>query len=118
NQNICLGAGRDLTTRLTLSVFGAILALFALAMPAGAQEPVALPNVIDARMTATPERVRVVVDLADRTEFSFVSLSEPDRLAIDVRAGTFSVPEPAGTPSDTSMVSSYVIEQAAADRVR
>lgn len=77
-----------------------------------------LPNVIDARMTATPERVRMVIDLADKTEFAFVSLSGPDRLAIDVRAGTFSVPDPTGEPSDASMVSSYAIEQAAPDRVR
>lgn len=77
-----------------------------------------LPNVIDARVTTTSDRARLVVDLAGRTEFSFVSLENPKRLAIDVRAGTFSVPEPEGVPSEAGLVSAYVIEQAAADRVR
>lgn len=77
-----------------------------------------LPNVIDARITTTPERARLVVDLAERTAFSFVSLDDPQRLAIDVRAGTFSVPEPEGSPTEEGLVSAYLIEQAAADRVR
>ncbi len=97
--------------------------LLALALPvfANAQDnavPDALPNVIDARITVAPDRARLVIDLAARTEFSFVSLDGPDRLAIDVRAGTFSVPEAEGEPTGESMVSGYVIEQAAFDRVR
>lgn len=77
-----------------------------------------LPNVIDARVTATEGRARLVIDLAGRTEFAFVSLDEPQRLAVDVRAGTFSVPEPEGTPSEAGLIDFYRIEQAAADRVR
>jgi N-acetylmuramoyl-L-alanine amidase len=77
-----------------------------------------LPNVIDARVTATEDRARLVVDLAERTEFSFVSLDEPQRLAVDVRAGTFSVPEPMGEAGEGGLISAYAIEQAAADRVR
>src|SRR5690606_24117166 len=69
-------------------------------------------------MTATEDRARLVIDLAARTEFSFVSMSEPDRLAVDVRAGTFSVQQPSGEPDSGSLVSSYIIEQVAADRVR
>ncbi len=108
---------RQILTSLVLSL------LLALTLPglAHAQDTAvqqALPNVIDARITATPERARLVIDLASRTEFSFVSLDGPDRLAIDVRAGTFSVPEAEGVPSDESMISGYVIEQAAFDRVR
>ncbi|NGP17690.1 N-acetylmuramoyl-L-alanine amidase [Devosia aurantiaca] len=76
-----------------------------------------LPNVIDARVTATADRARLVIDLAAKTEYSFVSLSGPDRLSIDVRAGTFSV-APEGVPSGEGLVSAYTIEQAAADRVR
>lgn len=99
----------------------ALVAVLALVATAMAQEqPVLppLPNVIDARVTATPERARLVIDLADRTEFAFVSLDEPARLAIDVRAGTFSVPEDEGEPAGEGMVSGYTIEQAAPDRVR
>lgn len=90
-------------------------------VPASAQESAPLPplpNVIDARVTVTPERARLVIDLAARTEYSFVSLSEPDRLFIDVRAGTFSVAEPEGAPTGEGFIAGYLIEQSAADRVR
>lgn len=83
-----------------------------------ANPPVALPNVMDVRVSATPERARLVVDLAARTEFALVSLSEPDRLAIDVRAATLSVPEPSGKPAGEGMIADYLVEQAAPDRVR
>lgn len=81
--------------------------------------PVGLPNVMDVRVSMTPERSRLIIDLAAKTEFALVSLSDPDRIAIDVRAATFSVPEPSGAPSgDGNMISAYVVEQAAPDRVR
>ncbi|ODT75216.1 MAG: hypothetical protein ABS76_34860 [Pelagibacterium sp. SCN 64-44] len=98
-----------------------VLLLLGLAVAVAAQESATqqpLPNVIDARITATPERARLVIDLAAKTEFAFVSLDGPDRLAVDVRAGTFSVPEAEGVPAGEGVVSSYVIEQASADRVR
>lgn len=104
-------------------VLGLSLALAAL-LPLHAQEaaptsaPLGLPNVIDVRVTVGEDRARLVIDLAAKTEFAFVSLSEPDRLAVDVRAGTFSVPEPAGAPAETQLISSYLVEQAASDRVR
>ena len=86
---------------------------------AQAAAQLALPNVMDLRVTVTPERARLVVDLASRTEFSFVSLSGPDRLAIDVRAATLSAPPPAGKPPVLGgIITDYVIEQAAPDRVR
>jgi N-acetylmuramoyl-L-alanine amidase len=88
------------------------------AIPAPAAASVALPNVMDVRVSATPERARLVIDLAGKTEFALVSLSEPDRLAIDVRAATFSVPEPDGKPAGEGMISEYLVEQAAPDRVR
>ena len=42
---------------------------------AQAAAQLALPNVMDVRVTVTPDRARLVVDLAARTEFSFVSLT-------------------------------------------
>ncbi|MDB5473042.1 MAG: hypothetical protein JWP99_345 [Devosia sp.] len=105
--------------------FVAALLLVAVAAPAYSQDAaqaaaqLALPNVMDVRVTATPDRARMVVDLAARTEFSFVSLTNPDRLAVDVRAATLSVPEPAGKPAgEGGVVSDYLVEQAAPDRVR
>ncbi|MFD2646399.1 N-acetylmuramoyl-L-alanine amidase [Devosia albogilva] len=90
---------------------------------AGAQEPASeplppLPNVIDARVTSTPERARLVIDLASRTEFAMVSQAEPDRIAIDVRAATFSVPTPEGEPGGEGLITSYAVTQHAPDRVR
>jgi N-acetylmuramoyl-L-alanine amidase len=108
----------------------AVLACSPLLAPVGAQETtspaaeaaalVALPNVMDVRVSVTPERARLIIDLAAKTEFALVSLSGPDRLAIDVRAATFSVPEPTGKPSgeEPGVVSDYLVEQAGPDRVR
>lgn len=80
--------------------------------------PVGLPNVMDARVTQTRDRARLVIDLADKTEFALVSLSEPDRLAIDVRAATSTVPEPNVEVTDEGVISQYQLEQAGPDRVR
>lgn len=80
--------------------------------------PVALPNVMDVRVTGTEERARLVIDLASKTEFALVSLSGPNRLAIDVRAATMSVPQPTGEPAEAGLISQYTVEQAAPDRVR
>jgi len=89
------------------------------AAPAAPAAAVALPNVMDVRVSVTPERSRLIIDLAAKTEFAMVSMSGPDRIAIDVRAATFSVPEPAGDPAgEGDMISGYTVEQAAPDRVR
>lgn len=105
-----------------LTVFLAALVAGAVAQESQpvAVSPVALPNVMDVRVTVTPERARLVIDLAAKTEFALVSLAGPDRLAIDVRAATFSVPEPSGAPAgeEGSVISSYLVEQAGPDRVR
>ncbi|MBU1335061.1 MAG: N-acetylmuramoyl-L-alanine amidase [Alphaproteobacteria bacterium] len=101
-----------------LSLAGMPQAQDAPAAPAAVAAPMALPNVMDVRVSATPERARLVIDLAAKTEFALVSLSDPDRLAIDVRAATFSVPEPTGKPAGEGMIAEYVVEQAAPDRVR
>jgi N-acetylmuramoyl-L-alanine amidase len=112
-----------LLSRFTASVvFGVLFCTMSISVQAqdavAAAAQLALPNVMDVRVTVTPERARLVVDLAARTEFSFVSLSNPDRLAIDVRAGTLSVPEPSGKPAGEGMVSEYLTEQAGPDRIR
>lgn len=80
--------------------------------------PIGLPNVMDVRVTVTPERARLVIDLAAKTEFALVSLSGPDRLAIDVRAAALTVPEPVVEVADEGVISEYRVEQAGPDRVR
>lgn len=110
--------------RLLASLVAALL-LFNNLGVASAQDAVqaaaqlALPNVMDVRVTVTPDRARLVVDLAARTEFSFVSLAGPDRLAIDVRAATLSVPQPSGRPAgEPGIITDYLVEQTAPDRIR
>ncbi len=77
-----------------------------------------LPNVIDVRVSDTTERARLIIDLAAKTEFAFVSLEEPARLAIDVRGRHLLCPRSAGQPSGTGIIKAYTVEQAAPDRVR
>lgn len=108
-------------TKAISSLMGLIvLCLVAGLLPAQAQTALLppLPNVIDVRVSDTAERARLIIDLAAKTEFAFVSLEEPNRLAIDVRAGTFSVPDPEGQPSGSGIIKAYTVEQAAPDRVR
>ena len=85
---------------------------------APAAAPAGLPNVMGVRVTATPDRARLVIDLAERTEFALVSLSGPDRLAIDVRAASFTVPDPIVAVTEAGVISQYQVEQAGPDRVR
>ena len=107
---------------ILLSFIALALVVLAVASATRAQDAAPLPplpNVIDVRVSATPERARLVVDLAAKTEFALATLSEPNRLAIDVRAATFSVPEPTGKPAgEGGLISEYSVEQAAPDRVR
>ena len=108
---------RLILNRLVLLVIALVMGLSsAYAQTATGLPP--LPNVIDARVTGTAERARLVVDLAERTEFSFVSLDDPKRLAVDVRAGTFSVPQPEGEPAEPGLITAFSIQQSGADRVR
>ncbi len=99
----------------------AAVAALVLCAPAWAQSataPATLPTVMDVRVSATPERARLIIDLGTQTQFSLTSLSGPDRLAIDVRAGAITLASPQGSPSGTGIVSGYVVQQIGADRVR
>lgn len=116
-----LGAGLRLFKSLqhnVLPVFGLLIAMLGAPLAQEAAPIPPLPNVMDVRISDTPERARLIIDLAAKTEFALVSLDDPNRLAIDVRAATFSVPEPSGQPAGEGIVSGYAVEQAAPDRVR
>lgn len=90
----------------------------AAAAPAAATEaPQALPEVLSARISTTPERARVVLDLAGTTKFAIASLDGPNRIAIDVRASGLEFTE--RTPvAGTGLVASYTIEMAESGRAR
>ncbi|HVX71711.1 MAG TPA: AMIN domain-containing protein, partial [Devosia sp.] len=53
-----------------------------------------LPDVLDARVTTTPERARLIVDLTGSTEFAIASLDSPERIAIDMKAQTVAISSP------------------------
>ncbi|KKB11238.1 hypothetical protein VE25_13825 [Devosia geojensis] len=76
-----------------------------------------MPSVLEARVSTTEERARLVLDLSAITEFALVSLDEPQRLAIDVRASGVDIGQP-DAPAGEGIISAYTVEQTAPDRVR
>jgi N-acetylmuramoyl-L-alanine amidase len=83
-------------------------------LPAAAQD---LPDVLAARVTSTPERARLILDLSNTTEFAIVSLADPNRIAVDVKAqsvGITTAPPVAGS----GMVGSFITRLAEEGRVR
>ncbi|MEO7221672.1 MAG: N-acetylmuramoyl-L-alanine amidase [Devosia sp.] len=85
------------------------------AVPASAQDE--LPEVVAARVSTTPERARLIVDLSVVTEFAIASIAGPDRIAVDVKAGT--VPTIAAQAvAGQGIVASFTTAIAAEGRVR
>lgn len=76
----------------------------------------AAPAVIDSRVTSTPERARLVLDIAHPTEFAVYTLAGPDRMVVELRAQA--EPQDQGQPAGEGLVSSYSLAQAGTDRVR
>jgi N-acetylmuramoyl-L-alanine amidase len=107
------------------SLRGALAVVFALfcfvlaGLTAVAQEdaPSDLPSVEAARVSTTPERARLILDLSAVTEFAVASIGDPNRIVVDVKAG--SVPTIATQPvAGQGIVASFTTTIAGADRVR
>ncbi len=75
------------------------------------------PDVIDARVTATPQRARLIIDLSGPTEFAIVSLDKPNRIAIDVKAFELKILAPADV-AGKGIVTGYTVEMAEKGRAR
>lgn len=75
------------------------------------------PDVIDARVTATPQRARLIIDLSGPTEFAIVSLDAPNRIAIDVKAFDLKILAPADV-AGKGIVTGYTVEMAEKGRAR
>ena len=107
------------------AIFIWLLSVLVLAVPVVAQDSDAtqegavaeLPKVLAVRVTSTPQRARLIIDLSGATQFAFVSLAEPNRIAVDVRAAGFGG-EQGGVASGTGLVSNYTVEQVTGERVR
>jgi len=97
------------------TVLIAILGWLALAGAAAAQN--ALPDVLAARLSTTSERARLIVDLSDTTQFAMASLTDPDRIAIDIKAASVKVSGPFAV-AGTGIVASYTVAMAEAGRAR
>lgn len=101
------------------------IALALLCLPAMAQTdptapvvaPPALPDVLDARVSTTAERARLIIDLSGVTEFAIVSLDQPNRIAIDVRAQNLKFSSPP-SPAGQGIVASYIVDMAGEGRAR
>lgn len=91
------------TTFLTLSV--------------AAQDPMALPDVVAVRVSTTPDRGRLIIDLSGTTQFAIASLDVPNRIVIDVRAEKVSV-EAQPPVAGSGIVASYTTVMAAEGRAR
>jgi N-acetylmuramoyl-L-alanine amidase len=76
----------------------------------------ASPAVIDSRVTSTPERARLVLDLTQPTEFAVYTLAEPNRMVVELRAEATAGDQ--GQSAGEGLVTSYSIGMAGTDRVR
>ncbi|MBN9346752.1 MAG: N-acetylmuramoyl-L-alanine amidase, partial [Devosia sp.] len=76
-----------------------------------------LPSVEAARVSTTPDRARLILDLSAVTEYAVASIADPNRIVVDVRAG--SVPTIATQPvAGQGIVASFTTTIAGDDRVR
>lgn len=88
-----------------------------LAVAQEAVDPTVLPTAIDARVTTTADRARLIVDLSAPTEFAIASLEGPDRIAVDVRVGGLDFAAPPDVAGE-GVVASYTIAMADTGRAR
>jgi N-acetylmuramoyl-L-alanine amidase len=105
----------SLIARLAITLLLLTLGAFdAAAQQAPGQD---LPLVVAARVTTTPERARLILDLTAPSKFAIVSLDNPSRIAVDLRAGAlkFDTPPPA---AGSGLVASYGVEMAEPGRAR
>jgi len=117
-------------TRLA-SIFGVLLVGFvvvlALVLAPSAQEsdsvePAdgsdAVPVVLDARVTTTQERGRLVIDLSMPTEFGAFTVTGPDRVIVELRGELDPDADEFGALAGEGMVSSYSLAPSVVGRVR
>jgi N-acetylmuramoyl-L-alanine amidase len=106
------------SARAARGLFRLLLALWLAVLPAGAAvAQAALPQVLAARVSTTPERGRLVLDLTATTQFAVATLDNPQRIAIDVRAAGVTIPAPSPVAGN-GIVASFTTSMAEAGRAR
>ena len=102
-------------SRAVLALFLALVCMLFAGGQVHAQSE--LPQVLAARVSTTPERARVVIDLSGSTEFAIVSLDEPERIAIDVKASGVPTLAPQAV-AGSGIVASFTTTMAEEGRAR
>lgn len=104
------------------AVLAPLLAVFVFVLAAGAQETVPatpeLPTVLDVRVSTTPQRARLILDLTGKTEFALASLTGPDRIAVDARVTDLKIEGDQPPVAGSGIVASYTLEMAEEGRAR
>jgi N-acetylmuramoyl-L-alanine amidase len=100
-----------------------LLAALALGIASAAAQDTAppatdLPSVLDIRVSTTPQRARLILDLSGRTEFALASLTGPDRIAVDARVTDLKIEGGQPPVAGTGIVASYTLEMADTGRAR
>lgn len=75
------------------------------------------PDVLDARVSTTAERARLIIDLSGKTEFAIASLGEPNRIAIDVKAFDVKILAPADVAGQ-GLIKSFTVQLKEKGRAR
>lgn len=76
-----------------------------------------LAEILGARVSTTPERARLILDLSDVSEFAVASILSPDRIVVDVKAGSVATVAPQAVAGQ-GIVSGFTTSMAAPDRAR
>ncbi|WP_404403802.1 N-acetylmuramoyl-L-alanine amidase [Pelagibacterium halotolerans] len=76
------------------------------------------PALLDSRVTTTPERARLVLDLTQPTEFAVYTLAAPNRVVVEVRAQSGPDEDDAPAIGGEGLVTAYSIQNTGPERVR
>ena len=94
-----------------------LLLLLGAGVASAQSKPARDPDVIAARVTTTPERARLILDLSGPTKFAILSLDNPARIAVDLKAGEVKF-DTAPAPAGSGLVPSFSVTMAAPGRAR
>ncbi len=79
--------------------------------------PTVLPDLLAARVTTIPDRARLIVDLSLPTRFATTFLEGPNRIAIDIKAGSLKFDKPPAAIGP-GLVGSYTVSMTGSGRAR
>lgn len=81
-------------------------------------QDVALPDVVDARVSTTSDRARLIVDLSAASDFAIATIADPDLIiAVDLKAARGAA-QIEGLPSGSGLIRAFSVEEAEPGRVR